>query len=61
MKPGLPELKPPPFETTVGNKTYNFVEMTTTMGSAMIVVPLLGILENIALAKVFCKFFTVID
>ncbi|XP_065158461.1 sodium-independent sulfate anion transporter-like [Atheta coriaria] len=55
VKPGLPELKPPPFETTVGNKTYNFVEMTTTMGSAMIVVPLLGILENIALAKVFSE------
>lgn len=55
VKPGLPQLSPPPFSATVGNHTYTFVEMTSTLGSAIFVVPLLSILENIALAKVFCK------
>lgn len=55
MKPGLPELSAPPFSATVGNHTYTFSEMASTLGSAIFVVPLLSILENIALAKVFCK------
>ncbi|XP_017785052.1 PREDICTED: sodium-independent sulfate anion transporter-like [Nicrophorus vespilloides] len=55
VKPGLPEIKPPPFTTSAGNVTYNFIDMASTMGSALIVVPLLGILENIALAKVFSE------
>jgi sodium-independent sulfate anion transporter 11 len=53
IKPGLPEFKPPPFETQIDNTTYNFVDMSSALGSAIIVVPLLSILENIALAKVF--------
>lgn len=56
IKPGLPEFKPPPFEATIDNTTYTFVDMTSSLGSAIIVVPLLAILENIALAKVFGKF-----
>lgn len=60
MKPGLPQLSPPPFSATVGNHTYTFVEMASTLGSAIFVVPLLSILENIALAKVFCKFIVIV-
>ncbi|KAJ8944651.1 hypothetical protein NQ314_009413 [Rhamnusium bicolor] len=55
VKPGLPSLTPPPFTTQVGNKTYNFLDMASTLGSGVIVVPLLSILENIALAKVFSE------
>lgn len=55
VKPGLPALSPPPFSATVGNHTYSFMEMASTLGSAIFVVPLLSILENIALAKVFCE------
>lgn len=55
VKPGLPEISLPPFSATVGNHTYTFVEMTSTLGSAIFVVPLLSILENIALAKVFSE------
>ncbi|VVC90078.1 unnamed protein product, partial [Leptidea sinapis] len=55
VKPGLPEFSPPPFSATVGNHTYTFTEMTSTLGSAIFVVPLLSILENIALAKVFSE------
>lgn len=56
VKPGLPSISAPPFSATVGNHTYTFVEMTSTLGSAIFVVPLLSILENIALAKVFCEY-----
>ncbi|XP_068631642.1 sodium-independent sulfate anion transporter-like [Battus philenor] len=55
VKPGLPQLAPPPFSATVGNHTYTFMEMASTLGSAIFVVPLLSILENIALAKVFSE------
>lgn len=55
VKPGLPSFGPPPFEAMIGNHTYNFAEMASNLGSAVFVVPLLSILENIALAKVFCK------
>lgn len=58
VKPGLPELSLPPFSATVGNHTYTFSEMASTLGSAIFVVPLLSILENIALAKVFCECLT---
>ncbi|XP_028160708.1 sodium-independent sulfate anion transporter-like [Ostrinia furnacalis] len=55
VKPGLPQLSAPPFSATVGNHTYTFAEMASTLGSAIFVVPLLSILENIALAKVFSE------
>jgi hypothetical protein len=59
VKPGLPPFHPPPFSAQVGNHTYNFLEMVSNLGSATFVVPLLAILENIALAKVFGKYFNV--
>ncbi|XP_037293798.1 sodium-independent sulfate anion transporter [Manduca sexta] len=55
VKPGLPQISAPPFSATVGNHTYTFMEMASTLGSAIFVVPLLSILENIALAKVFSE------
>lgn len=55
VKPGLPELRPPPFSLTVGNETLSFLDMASGLGSAVLVVPLLSILENISLAKVFCE------
>lgn len=58
VKPGLPAFKPPPFSATVNNHTYDFIEMTSNLSSGMFVVPLLSILENIALAKAFCKYQT---
>lgn len=55
MESGLPSFRPPPFESRVGNETYNFVEMASKLGSGILVVPLLSILENISLAKFFCE------
>lgn len=53
VEPGLPKLEPPPFSTTVQNTTFSFIEMTSTLGSGIVVVPLLALLENISGAKVF--------
>ncbi|KAK4874947.1 hypothetical protein RN001_014307 [Aquatica leii] len=53
VKPGLPTPTVPAFNTQIGNKTYDFIEMVSTLGTAVFIVPLFGILENIALAKVF--------
>ncbi|XP_044731461.1 sodium-independent sulfate anion transporter-like [Chrysoperla carnea] len=55
IKAGLPTFQPPPFSTSVNNHTYNFLEMTSNLSSAIFVVPLLAVLENIALAKVFAE------
>ncbi|KAK9883788.1 hypothetical protein WA026_001983 [Henosepilachna vigintioctopunctata] len=55
IKPGLPDIKLPPFEVQMGNTTRHFGEVTSTLGSGILVVPLFAILENIALAKVFAE------
>ncbi|XP_051175827.1 sodium-independent sulfate anion transporter-like isoform X2 [Leptopilina boulardi] len=53
VKQGLPDFKLPPMESRVGNETYGFFNMVSIMGSGCFVVPLLSLLETIALAKVF--------
>lgn len=55
ITPGLPAVRPPPFQTTVGNTTYTAGEMISHLGTGLIVVPLVGILGNIAIAKAFGK------
>ncbi|XP_033211219.1 sodium-independent sulfate anion transporter-like isoform X2 [Belonocnema kinseyi] len=52
---GLPTFALPPFSTIHDNKTYNFLEMTTELGSSIASVPLIAILESIAVAKAFAK------
>lgn len=56
IPPGLPEAKPPPFSVTNGNTTENFIDMVSNIGSGVIVVPLIALLENIAICKAFGKF-----
>ena len=56
ITPGLPPFKPPPFETVFDGKTFDFIDMIHELGSALIVIPLIAILENVAIAKAFCKF-----
>lgn len=50
---GLPNFGPPPFSTVVNNKTINFEEMLTVFGPEGLVMPLVTILESIAIAKAF--------
>ena len=53
---GLPPFQPPPFSTndTTGHVT-DFKGMISELGSAIAIIPLLAILENVAIAKAFCK------
>lgn len=48
---GLPSVGLPPFSTNGGNTT--FVEMVHNLGSGIVVLPLVGLLENIAVCKAF--------
>lgn len=53
---GLPPIKFPPFSTNIGNQTIYFQDMVKELGSSIIAIPLISILESIAIAKAFCKF-----
>ncbi|XP_011881298.1 PREDICTED: sodium-independent sulfate anion transporter-like [Vollenhovia emeryi] len=55
MGQGLPPFAPPPFSTTFQNQTYNFVEMTTAMGTTLFTIPVVSTIEHIAIAKAFAK------
>ncbi|KAJ0177478.1 hypothetical protein K1T71_007487 [Dendrolimus kikuchii] len=50
---GLPHFGPPPFSTTVKNETLNFEDMLSVYGPEGFVMPLVAILESIAIAKAF--------
>ncbi|XP_060802963.1 sodium-independent sulfate anion transporter isoform X2 [Amyelois transitella] len=56
---GLPRFGPPPFSTVVGNTTINFEEMLSVFGVEGLVMPLVAILESIAIAKAFAGSKTV--
>ena len=60
IESGLPPFQPPPFslnDTETGNVT-SFGGMISELGSAIAIIPLLGILENVAIAKSFGKLVT---
>ncbi|XP_063473405.1 sodium-independent sulfate anion transporter isoform X2 [Symphalangus syndactylus] len=50
---GLPPVRIPPFSVTTANGTISFTEMVQDMGAGLAVVPLMGLLESIAVAKAF--------
>nr|XP_018916470.1 PREDICTED: sodium-independent sulfate anion transporter-like isoform X1 [Bemisia tabaci] len=52
---GLPPFQPPPFSTVVHNKTLSFFDMTSRLESALIAVPMVSVLEHIAIGKAFAK------
>lgn len=54
--PGMPEISLPPFQIEYQNRTLSFKEVYTELGSGIIVVPLVGVLANVAIAKAFSKF-----
>jgi len=57
IKEGLPPFQLPPFSTIEMNNgtetTIGFGEMASQLGSAIIVIPLIAILESVAIAKAF--------
>lgn len=52
---GFPTLSLPPFSTTHNNETYNFSEMINALGLSILSVPLISIIEAVAIAKSFSK------
>lgn len=55
VKPGLPSVDLPPFSTSINNRTIEFNEMFTDLGSSIILVPIIAVLGNVAIAKAFGK------
>jgi solute carrier family 26 (sodium-independent sulfate anion transporter), member 11 len=55
IKQGLPPFGPPPFSTEFDGKTYNFVDMFKALGLSLVTIPLVSILESVAIAKAFSK------
>uniref|UniRef100_A0A8C3QVB7 Solute carrier family 26 member 11 n=1 Tax=Cyanoderma ruficeps TaxID=181631 RepID=A0A8C3QVB7_9PASS len=52
---GLPALRPPPFSLAAPNGTVPFLSMVQDMGVGLAVVPLMGLLETVAIAKAFAS------
>ncbi|XP_031846404.2 sodium-independent sulfate anion transporter isoform X2 [Nomia melanderi] len=52
---GLPTLSLPPLSSQVGNQTYTFVDMCQHYGTGLIVLPLVSVLANVAIAKSFAS------
>jgi sodium-independent sulfate anion transporter 11 len=55
ITPGIPNIILPPFSTSFGGKEYNFLEMVQELGTSLITIPLVLVLELIAIAKAFSK------
>ncbi|XP_011497709.1 PREDICTED: sodium-independent sulfate anion transporter-like [Ceratosolen solmsi marchali] len=53
VQSGLPSIKLPNFTTVVQNQTYSFMDICSHLGSGIIVIPLVSVLANVAIAKVF--------
>lgn len=51
----MPEFKLPPSSTVINGTDVGFVDMVSYLGSGLIVVPLIAVISNLALAKAFCK------
>ncbi|XP_069887695.1 sodium-independent sulfate anion transporter isoform X1 [Dipodomys merriami] len=52
---GLPPMRIPPFSVTTANRTVSFTQMVQDMGAGLAVVPLMGLLESLAVAKAFAS------
>lgn len=52
---GLPPFKFPNITSQIGNQTYTFFDMCSHLGSGLIIVPLVAVLTNVAIAKAFAS------
>ncbi|XP_071552877.1 sodium-independent sulfate anion transporter-like isoform X2 [Panulirus ornatus] len=53
VKPGLPAFKPPPFSTVINGTDCSFSCIMSDVGSGVAVIPIISILESIAIASAF--------
>ncbi|XP_060802818.1 sodium-independent sulfate anion transporter isoform X1 [Amyelois transitella] len=58
ITPGLPKPAPPPFSSVIGNTTYTSGDMLAHLGTGLVVVPIVGIISNVAIAKAFARGLT---
>ncbi|XP_018330805.1 sodium-independent sulfate anion transporter isoform X2 [Agrilus planipennis] len=59
VRGGFPSVAPPPFSTELNNKTIPFTEMVTDLGTSIVLVPIIAVLGNVAIAKAFATGKTV--
>lgn len=55
IKEGLPAFTLPPTQTELEGEHYNFIDMVRALGLSLITLPLVSILETVAIAKSFSK------
>nr|CAB3266193.1 sodium-independent sulfate anion transporter-like [Phallusia mammillata] len=55
IKKGLPSFKPPAFSETEGNTTVSTGALMKNIGAGFVIVPLMGILESVAIGKAFAR------
>ncbi|KAF6201239.1 hypothetical protein GE061_005686 [Apolygus lucorum] len=53
VRSGIPPFQLPPFSTVLENRTVSFGEMVSDLGSSIILVPVIAVLGNVAIAKAF--------
>ncbi|XKL61562.1 hypothetical protein PGB90_008619 [Kerria lacca] len=59
VRSGLPQIKLPPYETVIGDQKLTFFQMCTELGSSIVLVPVIAVLGNVAIAKAFASGETV--
>ncbi|KAG5673064.1 hypothetical protein PVAND_003139 [Polypedilum vanderplanki] len=52
---GLPQMKLPPMQTEFKGQHYSFLDMVNALGLSLLTLPLVSILESVAIAKAFSK------
>uniref|UniRef100_A0A0K8T5Q6 Sodium-independent sulfate anion transporter n=1 Tax=Lygus hesperus TaxID=30085 RepID=A0A0K8T5Q6_LYGHE len=50
---GIPSIMAPPMATQIGNQTYDLKEMVSELGASYIIISIVSVLANVAIAKVF--------
>lgn len=53
---GFPPFQRPPFSVEVNGTTLEFMDMMSELGTSLLAIPVVAILEMVAVAKAFCKF-----
>lgn len=56
MESGLPQFHLPAFSIQKNNSTITFPEMCSELGLGIIVIPMVAVLANVAIAKAFGKY-----
>ncbi|KAK9500658.1 hypothetical protein O3M35_001883 [Rhynocoris fuscipes] len=55
VESGIPNFQLPPIKSEIGNQTYTFIEMVPELGSGYIIIPVVAVLANVAIAKAFAR------